>query len=101
MQQRIRQGRKTMHAVTLEILTRKGRFATDQAVAVAEAIDMAIRETQIVTVPILDARLSEFKHGFSELRGEFSELKGEVSVSRGDMATLKTDVSVLKGDVGT
>jgi len=45
-----------MKADTIDILTGKGHFPTEQALAVAEAIDMAIRDAQLVTVPILDAR---------------------------------------------
>lgn len=45
-----------MKAATIDILTAKGHFPTEQALAVAEAIDMAIRDAQLVTVPILDAR---------------------------------------------
>ena len=46
-----------MQAATVELLKRKGRFPSEQALAVAEAIDMAIADQQLVTVPILDARL--------------------------------------------
>jgi hypothetical protein len=45
-----------MQAATVELLCRKGAFPTQQALAVAEAIDMAIADAQPVTVPILDAR---------------------------------------------
>lgn len=45
-----------MQAATVELLTRKAKFPSDQALAVAEAIDMAIADQQLVTVPILDAR---------------------------------------------
>ena len=47
-----------MQAATVELLKRKGRFPSEQALAVAEAIDMAIADQQLVTVPILDARLA-------------------------------------------
>jgi hypothetical protein len=45
-----------MKADTIDMLTAKGHFPTEQALALAEAIDMAIRDAQLVTVPILDAR---------------------------------------------
>jgi hypothetical protein len=82
----------TMHAATLEILTRKGRFAADQAVAMAEAIDVAINEAQFVTVPILDARLSELKGEVSVLRGEFAGLRGEFAGLRGEVGVFKADL---------
>jgi hypothetical protein len=47
-----------MQAATVELLERKGRFPSEQALAVAEAIDMAIADSQLVTVPILDARFA-------------------------------------------
>jgi hypothetical protein len=45
-----------MQAATVELLTRKAKFPSEQALAVAEAIDMAIADPERVTVPILDAR---------------------------------------------
>ena len=50
-----------MQAATVELLERKGRFPSEQALAVAEAIDMAIADQQLVTVPILDARLAAIR----------------------------------------
>ena len=50
-----------MQAATVELLKRKGRFPSEQALAVAEAIDMAIADQQLVTVPILDARLAAIR----------------------------------------
>jgi colicin import membrane protein len=47
-----------MQAATVELLERKGQFPSEQALAVAEAIDMAIADSQLVTVPILDARFA-------------------------------------------
>jgi hypothetical protein len=47
-----------MQAATVELLERKGQFPGEQALAVAEAIDMAIADQQPVTVPILDARFA-------------------------------------------
>ena len=45
-----------MQAATVELLTRKAKFPSEQALAIAEAIDMALADPQRVTVPILDAR---------------------------------------------
>jgi hypothetical protein len=45
-----------MKAATLETLQQEGRLAPQQALAVAEAIDVALAEAQFVTVPIMDAR---------------------------------------------
>ena len=46
-----------MQAATVDNLVRKGRFEPQVAVAISESIDMAIQNAQLVTVPILDARL--------------------------------------------
>jgi hypothetical protein len=50
-----------MKADTVDILTQKGRFPTEQALAVAEAIDMAISDAQLVTIPVLDARFARLE----------------------------------------
>ena len=47
-----------MHAGMIDLLSAKGKFPPEQAVVLAEAIDMAIEKAQLVTVPILDARLA-------------------------------------------
>jgi hypothetical protein len=47
-----------MHAETVELLATKGRFPTEQALAIAEAIDVGISNAQLVTVPVLDARFA-------------------------------------------
>lgn len=54
-----------MHAATVDLLVKKANLEPRVALAFAEAIDMAVKETQWVTVPILDARL-----GASEARNE-------------------------------
>ena len=47
-----------MQAATVEVLVTKAKFEPAVALAVAEAIDMAIAESQLVTIPVLDARFS-------------------------------------------
>jgi len=64
-----------MRAATVAILTEKAAFKPDIAVAVAEAIDVAIAGADLVTVPVLDARLSELK---TEIRTEIREVKAEL-----------------------
>jgi len=43
-----------MQAEVIELLSAKGKFPTEQALALVEAIDMAIEKTQLVTVPVMD-----------------------------------------------
>ena len=47
-----------MRAETIERLSAKGHFSSEQALALAEAMDTVIEKAQLVTVPILDSRLS-------------------------------------------
>ena len=47
-----------MQAEMIELLCRKGKFPTVEALVLAEAIDMAIEDKQFVTVPILDTRIA-------------------------------------------
>ena len=51
-------GRLVMQAETVELLSKKGKFSTEQALVLAEAMDKSISEAQLVTVPILDARIN-------------------------------------------
>jgi hypothetical protein len=50
-----------LHAAAVEILIDKGQFEPKVALGIAEAIEASIMNAQLVTVPILDARLQELK----------------------------------------
>lgn len=50
-----------LQATTVDVLVNKGKLDPEVALAVAEAIDIAMTESRIVTVPILDARLTELR----------------------------------------
>ncbi len=47
-----------MQAQTVELLSVKGKFPMEQALVLAEAMDLVIEKAQFVTVPILDARIA-------------------------------------------
>jgi hypothetical protein len=47
-----------MQAETVELLSVKGKFPMEQALVLAEAMDLVIEKAQFVTVPILDARIA-------------------------------------------
>ena len=83
-----------MRISTVEILTEKAHFEPQVAVAVAEAIDEAIdtrsRDSQWVTVPILDARLSQLK---AELKGDIAAVQVKLA---GDIAAVQVK---LGGDI--
>jgi uncharacterized small protein (DUF1192 family) len=59
-----------MQAATVAILIEKAAFEPNKAVAVAEAIDVAIAGAEWVTVAVLDARLSELKAEIKEVKAE-------------------------------
>jgi hypothetical protein len=50
-----------MHAATVELLVKKARLEPDIALAFAQAMDLAMIDAQLVTVPILDSRLAELE----------------------------------------
>ena len=56
-----------MQAEVIELLSAKGKFPTEQALALVEAIDMAIEKTQLVTVPVMDVRFIAVDARFERL----------------------------------
>lgn len=59
-----------VQAQTIELLCKKGNFSTEQAVTLAEAIDMGIEKAQLVTVPIMDARFALVDARFVEVNAK-------------------------------
>jgi len=64
-----------MQAATVAILVKKAEFKHETAVAIAEAIDVAIAGAGLVTVSVLDARLGELK---AEIQTQMQELKSQL-----------------------
>jgi hypothetical protein len=87
-----------MQAAALDKLHRDGGFEPVQAVAIAEAIDMAVIEAQFVTVPLLDAQLdARFRAvdaRFAHVDVRFAEVKAEFAVLE---ARIDTKLESLKG----
>jgi hypothetical protein len=80
-----------IHAEAVEILVSKGKFEPQVAIGIAAAIEVSMNRTQLVTVPILDARLQELK---AELvRWVFLAMLGNVAISTGTAAVLKAIAS--------
>lgn len=82
-----------MQAATVEVLVQKGKFDPQIAVALAEAIDMALNGSQLVTVPILDARVASINAKIENLRAELVRwvvlvMLGNVALSTGAAAIL-------------
>ena len=82
-----------MKADTIDILTGKGHFPTEQALAVAEAIDMAIRDAQLVTVPILDAR---FLASEAKIDARFAAMEARLD-QKFDRLRLQLIIAILLG----
>jgi hypothetical protein len=82
-------------AATVDLLVKKAKFEPPVAMAVAEAIDNAMTESQFVTVPILDARLAEFRADIRDglLRQEHTidgtrvSLENKIDTTRKDLET--------------
>src|SRR5882757_940439 len=59
-----------MQAQTIELLSGKGKFSMEQALTLAEAMDGVIEKAQVVTIPILDARLAMVSARFDALEAK-------------------------------
>jgi hypothetical protein len=55
-----------MHAAAVEVLIEKSKFEPHVALGIAEAIDMVIQSAQLITVPMLDARLAALEQRLME-----------------------------------
>jgi hypothetical protein len=71
-----------IHAQAVEILVAKGQFEPHVALGIAKAIDVSMRLDQFITVPILDARLSDLKAG---LRGDIATLRAEIKETKAEL----------------
>jgi hypothetical protein len=63
-----------MRAETIERLSAKGHFSSEQALALAEAMDTVIEKAQLVTVPILDSRLAVIDSRFADVDRRFAQI---------------------------
>ena len=107
-----------MQAATVTILVEKGEFKHETAVAIAEAIDVAIAGAGLVTVAVLDARLGELKAAIqtqiqelkaefqsqiqevrAEFQGQIQELKGQIQELKGQIQELKTHIQEVKAEL--
>lgn len=64
-----------MEAAAVDKLIEKGQFKSDAALAIAEAIDIAITAANLVTVPVLDARFAKVEARFSEIEKTIVDTK--------------------------
>ena len=79
-----------MLAETIELLSGKGTFSTEQALILAEAIDHVVDKAQFVTVPMLDTRIATVTARIDALdaklsaRIESGEARLEARISSGE-----------------
>jgi len=79
-----------MQAQTIELLSGKGTFSTEQALILAEAIDQVVDKAQFVTAPMLDARIATVTARIDALdaklsaRIESGEARLEARISSGE-----------------
>src|SRR3569833_1184480 len=85
---------KTMaiHSEAVDILVRKSRFEPEVAIGIAEAMEVSINLSQLVTVPVLDSRLQELRH----------ELKSEIQAIRLELdGRLTTEIAKVNGTIAS
>jgi len=68
-----------MRAETIELLSVKGKFTTEQAVTLATAIGMGIEKAQWVTVPVLDARFAIVDAHFAAADARFAAMDARIT----------------------
>jgi hypothetical protein len=85
-----------MQVATLDKLQREGCFRPEQAIVVAEAIDMAVAEAQFVTVPILDARFAQVDARFARVDAQFAQVDAQFAQVDAQFAQLGARFDVLE-----
>jgi hypothetical protein len=83
-----------MQAATVDVLVQKGRFDPQIALAVAEAIDMTLSSSQLITVPILDARFVAFE---AKMDARFLAVKAELDAR---FVAVDARFTELKAEIG-
>jgi hypothetical protein len=85
-----------VQAETIELLSVKGKFTTEQAVIVAAAIDMGIEKAQFVTVPIMDARFAAMDARFAAVDARITQLEARMELTMQRWA-VKVVIAMLVG----
>ena len=75
---------------------RRSRFEPEVALGIAEAIEVSVTLAQLVTVPVLDARLQELRH---EFKADIQVLRGEIHGARAEFkAELATEIGKIRAE---
>jgi hypothetical protein len=87
-----------LNAAAVELLIEKGGFEPRVALGIAEAIETSMTQAQIVTVPILDARIQEFR---ADMRSCFQQLEMKIERNKieleGQIERTKTELGAHIG----
>ncbi len=76
----------TSQAAVVELLIEKGRIEPQMAFAIADGIDLAVTQSQFVTVPILDARFTALRAELrADLRIALAELDKKIELARSEL----------------
>jgi len=78
-----------MRAATVELLVNKAHLEPNIALAFAEAIDMAMVDAQLVTVPILDTRFAELD---TRLEARFAKIDARFETLEARMESRMSEV---------
>jgi hypothetical protein len=65
-------------AKAIDVLMSKGNFEPQVALAIAEAVAVIMTDAQVVTVPVLDARVAELKAGIKEVDHKVDLVKADL-----------------------
>jgi hypothetical protein len=84
-----------MQAEVIDLLSGKGKFPTEQALVLAEAIDMAIEKAQFVTVPILDVRFAAVDVRFAAVYARFDAVETRFDAIDARFATIDTRLDAI------
>jgi hypothetical protein len=71
-----------IHAAAIDILIEKSRFEPEVALGIAAAIEVSMMQAQLVTIPIIDARLQELK---SELKSDILRLETRLEQTKAEL----------------
>jgi hypothetical protein len=84
-------------AEAIDVLMNKGNFEPQVALAIAEALTVMMTEAQIVTVPVLDARVAEIRASIVQLDHKADVLEEKIDRVKGD---LEGKIDLLKAELG-
>ena len=85
-----------MQAEVIDLLSGKGKFPTEQALVLAEAIDMAIEKTQFVTVPILNAQFVAVDVRFAGVEARFAAIDARFAAVDARFDTVDARIAQLE-----